>query len=443
MLSGHFSNDFWERRVLQACGVEPSIRHAVIAIGAVHQDFISLHKGNDKVYDPSIKAFAFRQYTKAISHLYRLMSTQTQQLDFTLISCILFICFDCISGNYDSAFIHLKAGLKILEDIKKQNAQSTSPEQTTSAHEWEREFAPILLGLGIQGASIVNFEYRKDGAAMWTLLKGIRIPTHPTTFRSIDEARHALETTIADIMVDRTINDDGVSACQAPAPKEMECTQHVVAMDNWLQALNRFLGTNALSDVGSDKINLAAHTLKLHWLVIAIVISFPNQSDDKFEQIIALCDSLVPQYGSNQRDASTMHFSTDIGIISPLFFTALRAPKVYLRRQAFELLSRAPRREGMWDSSDAIVVAGEASRELEEREESGNFTIPNNNPEHERLMSNDILTRARDRFTWPPAEEQNDTTAFSTSFPDGHSSKRSDPMEPRLSRTTETDSWHT
>ena len=96
-LSGHFSPDFWERRVIQATDVEPAIRHAAIAIAAVHQDYVDWYQS--KVYDPSIQSFAFRQYTKAISYLYQLMSTQTQQLDITLTACILFISFDCLLGN--------------------------------------------------------------------------------------------------------------------------------------------------------------------------------------------------------------------------------------------------------------------------------------------------------------------------------------------------------
>jgi hypothetical protein len=434
-LPGNFSNEFWERRVLQASEVEPSIRHAVIAIGAVHHDFISRHESNGKLHDPSIKAFAFRQYTKAISHLHRLMSTRTQQLDFTLISCILFICFDCISGNHDSAIIHLKAGLKILEDIKKRNAQSMPPEQTTSAHEWEREFTPLLLGLGVQAASFVNPKYRKDRAALWALLKGARVPTHPTTFQSIDEARHALETTITDVMADRTTTDDRVFACQIPNAKGVERTQHAAAMDTWMQTLNRYLGTYAAKEIASDKLELAANTLKVHWLAISIVIGIPEPSEEKFEQIVSLCKSLVPEYGSNPLDASNIDFSTDIGIICPLFFTALRAPKMMLRRQAFELLSRAPRREGMWDSDDAILVAGEAIKDVDEREDAGVIAIPDNTPECGRMMWNDISARLRTHFTWPFAEEQ-EHTILSTSFVHGFPSTRSDPVEPGQPTTT-------
>ncbi len=99
LLSGYFSTDFWERRVVQASYVEPSIRHAVVAIAAIHQDFNEKHLEDGKEDDSKLQAFAFRQYTKAISHLHQLMSTRTQELDMTLISCILFICIDCLLGN--------------------------------------------------------------------------------------------------------------------------------------------------------------------------------------------------------------------------------------------------------------------------------------------------------------------------------------------------------
>ena len=99
MLRGNFSPEFWERKVLQAAVAEPSIRHAVIAIGAIHEDFSSRLQIHDSDYEPPIQAFALRQYTKAIRHLHQLMATQAQQLDFTLLACILFICFDSLLGN--------------------------------------------------------------------------------------------------------------------------------------------------------------------------------------------------------------------------------------------------------------------------------------------------------------------------------------------------------
>jgi hypothetical protein len=93
-LSGNITSDFWERRVLQFSHVEPSIRHAMVAVAAIQQGFeVRQHCSGD------LPAFAFRQYTKAISCLHKLMSAQTQPSSITLVACILFIYFDSIRGN--------------------------------------------------------------------------------------------------------------------------------------------------------------------------------------------------------------------------------------------------------------------------------------------------------------------------------------------------------
>lgn len=86
-LAGPFGSAFWERRVLQAAHYEPGIRHAITAIGSLHEQHII---GRD------IEAsFALRQYNLAIRSLLAPPSPGRQRgLDVCLISCILFTCFE-------------------------------------------------------------------------------------------------------------------------------------------------------------------------------------------------------------------------------------------------------------------------------------------------------------------------------------------------------------
>ena len=328
-LSADFSKDFWQRRVLQAINTEPSIRHAAIAIGAIHQDFISRHENYSHNQDPSIKSFAFQQYTIAISHLHKLMATETQRLDVTLMCCILFICFDCISGNHDSAIIHLKAGLKILEDIKEQNIQALAHAEINSALEWEREFAPLLLALGVQAASFVNPKYRKDRAALWRMMKEARIPTNTSHFQSIDEARHSLEVLIADIMSDRTSTENAPTARRLSSSQDEDSHRHSLAMDEWKLAFDRYvIGCSSQSSNNKHTHGNGAEMLMVHWLLISIVISMPAYSEERFEQMISLCESIVPQHTDHTNTRSSFGFSTDIGIIAPLV-RRLHPPEVF------------------------------------------------------------------------------------------------------------------
>jgi hypothetical protein len=413
-LSGYFSPDFWERRVPQASLAEPSIRHAVIALGAVHRDFTARHERTGRFVDASLEAFAIRHYTIAISHLHQLMSTRTQQLDITLISCILFIVFDCLIGHHTSALIHLKDGLKILEDIKWQNAQGGTTSQPTLTQQWEREFSPLLLGLGVQAASFVDPKYPKDREDLWESLRAVRIPAHPLTFNSLDEARHALETLAVDIMgggiptsplpnsplspdylphehipqdhmspnptpQDQPPHDqlphDHISPAHIPSPLSpshpgAQIQSHLTALQDWTKALDRYLVNYAARDPSASRVRCGANLLKVHSLMLSIVASPPHHpsSTSKFDRILSLCEYLLAASTSCGRAAPSLSFSADFGIIAPLFFTAVRAPSLPLQQRAYNLLARAPGREGMWDSDDALLAAGDAILAAEQQQ---------------------------------------------------------------------------
>lgn len=95
-LSGYFVAGFWNRWVLQAFHHEPAIRHAVIALGSIHERF----DGGDVAVlgsnrDTSRGGFALEQYNHAIRHLLEPATQGTRPaFDVCLISCVLFACFE-------------------------------------------------------------------------------------------------------------------------------------------------------------------------------------------------------------------------------------------------------------------------------------------------------------------------------------------------------------
>lgn len=88
ILSGIFNPTFWTRLVLQATHHEPAIKHAVIALGALHE---CAQVGSRD--EPSI--FAMQQYGKAIGCLVEpIQGRQKQAADVALMTCVLFVCFE-------------------------------------------------------------------------------------------------------------------------------------------------------------------------------------------------------------------------------------------------------------------------------------------------------------------------------------------------------------
>jgi hypothetical protein len=95
-LAGYFASQLWDVALLQAANQVPSLRHALIAVGSIHERF--------EAEDPSIfrsntdreqGGFALQQYIKAIRGLTDPLVRQRElSLDVALMSCILFTCFE-------------------------------------------------------------------------------------------------------------------------------------------------------------------------------------------------------------------------------------------------------------------------------------------------------------------------------------------------------------
>ena len=109
-LAGWFGTELWSRHVLQTAYHEPAIRHAVVALGAMHEQFELLDNAN-AVYSQ----YGMQQYGKSIQTLVKAQTFSDQQSeDVALLSCCLYTAFESLQGHYLSAITHIKSGMDIL-----------------------------------------------------------------------------------------------------------------------------------------------------------------------------------------------------------------------------------------------------------------------------------------------------------------------------------------
>ncbi|KAE9380951.1 hypothetical protein N431DRAFT_433139 [Stipitochalara longipes BDJ] len=113
-LAGCGRSNLWHRVILQACETEPSIRHAVIALGA-----LDLNKSTGQ---KSHHEFALRQYSKAIKHMERSLSLGTRDIRSALILCLLTICFETWNGDAQSALAQVRLGLRLIQEWQKERS---------------------------------------------------------------------------------------------------------------------------------------------------------------------------------------------------------------------------------------------------------------------------------------------------------------------------------
>ena len=272
-----------------------------------------------------------------------------------------------------------------------------------SAHEWEREFSPLLLSLGIQAASFANPKQRVDRLALWIALKNAGLPAQPTRFYSLDEARHALDTLTADITVDRTAATDRIIDRQCLNPRGNEGLRHIAAIQAWSEKFEIYLLESMPEDrTIITKHDLGASLLKLHSLIFSIVIETPEPSHKRFEEVLAHCEFLIAAKINSPFANENLNFTATMGLIAPLFFTVMRSPNRAIQQRAIDLLSRAPGREGMWDADDALRIAGEPAEPAGHYQGSDSplSSLSGSVPQMEAGMKNFMA----DRMIWPFGE---------------------------------------
>jgi hypothetical protein len=81
---------------------------------------------------------------------------------------------------------------------------------------------------------------------------------------------------------------------------------------------------------------------------------------DEFRIIINLCRSLITAAEVDTRAGKpTLTFSTDLGVIGPLYYVGVKCTCREIKKEAMELLQRCPRKEGMWDSETAVNLVSQ------------------------------------------------------------------------------------
>ncbi|KAK3403589.1 hypothetical protein B0T20DRAFT_450414 [Sordaria brevicollis] len=156
-LSGFFDSGFWSRTVLQECHSEPTIRHAVVALGALYKTLEKTCESppgspaSDR--DPTDLAMthfrmALEKYHEAIRSLLNTadpMSNRTR-----LMASVLLACFDSFVGDHKQAIFQIQTGLQLLEKLRAERRRAfiTQPGEPV-----EDELIQMFTRLAIQAKS--------------------------------------------------------------------------------------------------------------------------------------------------------------------------------------------------------------------------------------------------------------------------------------------------
>ncbi|KAM0702549.1 hypothetical protein Q7P35_009979 [Cladosporium inversicolor] len=422
-VSGHFDTDFWTSLVMQLSQREPAVRHALAAVGALNEcrdlhvkdvtvqlrpQWTSLVKqvseddvaaryamiavGNfEKRRDFDAKStpcgksivstsarnvqgsirrvqghhddpFALSQYNKAITHLTKAMnSSSSNSVDTALLVCILFVCVECLRGDYEPALKHFRGGMSIALAAAGTQGPNSRGHQTTAIREKLLPFFNRLELLGQVYGTQPTYDYGLEPSEIL-----------PQTFHSIIEARdsivHLMNLSIRLIHSTRTSRYTN----QITATDRLHHSELITCLQTWKSTLDTYLLTAPPSPNLTEAANILQiqHLATLTWLNRSLVAEETASDADipLYERAVSLAE-ILPSTSSTlaAQNSEPSTFLFDMETVSPLYLIAIKCRHPLIRRRAIAVLRRRVRREGLWDSGKAAAIA-ERIVELEEAE---------------------------------------------------------------------------
>ena len=386
----HLQSSFWDRLLLQLYHREPCIRHAVVAVSLLHQDW-ELNGMTSCCADRN----ALFSHQRAMRHANDLLgrahsSAQPNHVDIVaiLVVCILFICFEHGSGKYRTSIDHLQNGLQIVSRYypaclnvgTTDNALAKSPEIAA--------LVDVMQRLEFMTATFMNARFSTQYPPSFS---DARFVTLPSTFESRDEARRHLFNLVKWHISLSDIIDKKMVTMEQSIEGTPESFRQVIEHEkqHFVQVFGRW--EKLFLDLFQNNEPLGASVPAPCSFVWVIYLSTKTMVNADFAGDEMAYDAYTELFEDLLQRARTMlptknvWFSLEDGIISLLFLVARRCRHPRLRREAISLLASRNGREGVWECHKMSLLA----LKLVSIEEEGipNVTAPEDIPYTARVRS--------------------------------------------------------
>ncbi|KAI1774985.1 hypothetical protein F4818DRAFT_57461 [Hypoxylon cercidicola] len=354
-LSGATDPYFWTHLVMQFSNFEPAVRHSVVAISSLYEQFQAgakapfLHLGENSL--------ALQHYNAAIREL---KTTENQPL--VLLVCILFICIEFMLSNKATAIQHCKHGIALLEYAN---------------YSWAREYlVPVFRRL-----SVFPFFFGKGPNDFPDLVPlGLGDPM-PASFRNFGDAQSVMDSILSRALQLIRWGDAyrfGSKRYESVPSRFLTDREEIRSMlDRWHALflnldVKAMLPTTPVSDyykLEMDAIQAMSRAILLVryevcqiWLDIAFE---PNETCydwhlDGFRRVLGLCQffySKVPDGVRTPAVDRNPKFIFEMGFMPMLHFVAMKCRDLGIRVEALRLMTvLGVARENLWEIDQMFAI---------------------------------------------------------------------------------------
>ncbi|OTB05548.1 hypothetical protein M426DRAFT_319813 [Hypoxylon sp. CI-4A] len=352
VLSGTADPYFWTHLVMQFSNFEPAVRHSVVAISSLYEQFQSETEGHSGVQLKS-NSLALQHYNAAIREL---KTTDNQPL--VILVCILFICIEFLQSNKEVAIQHCKHGISLLSHVN---------------YSWAKEhLAPVFRRL-----SVFPFFFG-HGNADFPDLVSVDDPL-PPSFDSWAEAHSAMDSLFSRVLRLVRMADayrfGNLRYKTVPTRLLAEQAEINHLLDEWKKLFNTLnVKSTPLSDspddMETDPTQLISRAiLSGRFEICRVWLNIAFEADDmcfdlylnEYRRILESCSILSSKTLNTSRNVSAKRkprFIFETGFMPILHGVASKCRNLKMRLEALDLLRKlGTPRENLWEMGQIYAVA--------------------------------------------------------------------------------------
>ncbi|KAL2206832.1 hypothetical protein CC79DRAFT_908054 [Sarocladium strictum] len=384
-IPGMFKSDFWDILLLQASATEPAVMHGILALSSVHRCGVTLEiksllsNGNAGRYWTS----GLHHYVEAIYHLRQRVSSYNihdrTTLRVLIITCMVFVCVELLSGQVESAQAHLRSGLRLLREAEWLNHMNEPILKTDRSFESvDQWIVEIFCRLHLHNETFNLFFLGRcsiEDAQTRALTMSVNTDL-PSTFSFQEEAWAAADQLfLAAIYLTQDCKAASLSGCTPTSDQSLVRRRIRLLSDlsAWSGAFDK--SKQSPFKMARGEYDVSPNLIQMSFTLATILTETSLQGDDEmvydqhtenFRILLDCTDDMIRIYKDQARKkkmlkVQNMSFTIfDICTLPVFYFAATKCREFRLRRQALAGLSVLLHRECHWDGWLTYKVAKKA-----------------------------------------------------------------------------------
>lgn len=407
-----FKTAVWDRLIPHAGEMQPYIKHAIIALGALSKSY---SESEAPALSNPHQIYAFKAYGKALKGMRE--ELRLDDISNSVVACLLVSSFESMQGHQAAASMHAASLVSVLYEqwsanVIKPQACAVSP-LTVHKKSMEEDLLTAFSGLDIQALMFADQRHAEIHMGMKDAINNA-VPLMPYEFESLLDCRAWWEFImrrnlhfVAIAPVGETTANSALANILGPAWKNISSTgeanpfasftslaptapssafdipDHIFAeQDRYIDDIWRW--ESAAEPIFADPScrapkrgeapsqgYLQCSLMKLHASFNRVLVSRaclpPGTSYDahlpEFQKQVELCELVAPHIGVNK---SLTIYRFDLGIICPLSQISAMCRHSPTRARALRVIEACRGRiEGVYDAVAAMVI-GKFFRDVEE-----------------------------------------------------------------------------